>query len=50
MIHHCLSGGSVSELVDARTRFEMYYPVFEGAAKASESTTYTIVSAFSNQS
>ena len=28
------SRNSVSEIVDARTRYEMYYPVFEGAAKA----------------
>lgn len=26
--------GSVDEIVDERTRFEIYYPVFEGAAKA----------------
>lgn len=26
--------GSVSELVDERTRFEMYYPPFAGAVKA----------------
>lgn len=26
--------GSVSEIVDERTRFEMYYPPFAGAAKA----------------
>lgn len=26
--------GDISELVDERTRHEMYYPVFEGAAKA----------------
>lgn len=25
---------AISELVDERTRFEMYYPVFEGAVKA----------------